>query len=147
MSKLYQVSENQVNSVDVLVGKRIRHGRWIAGISQSELAEKLCVSLSQLQEYEHGKARIPASSLFKAAEVFGVPVSYFFSVPRKNGIEPSVEPQKPSVNDVEETTLYECLVGNSDRLQLTDQQKIIALLQSRAEIELCCADTKYAPYG
>ncbi len=147
MPKMYLGLENHVNSVDILVGKRVRHGRWMAGTSQSELAEKLSITIHQVQEYEYGKARIEASTLFKIAQIFGVEVSYFFSIPEKNATVSSSNGQKLGVKDVEKADLQGHLAGSHDRLNPIEQQKIVTRLQSRAETDLCCASATHTSYG
>jgi transcriptional regulator with XRE-family HTH domain len=64
--------------VDVHVGQRLRLRRKLAGLSQTELGEKIGVTFQQLQKYESGANRISASRLFDLSRVLDVPVSYFF---------------------------------------------------------------------
>jgi transcriptional regulator with XRE-family HTH domain len=64
--------------VDVHVGKRVRHRRWMVGITQQQLAEKVGIKFQQIQKYETGMNRISASRLWDIADALGVPVSFFF---------------------------------------------------------------------
>ncbi len=64
--------------VDVHVGKRVRHRRWLVGITQQQLAEKVGIKFQQIQKYETGANRISASRLWDIGAVLGCPVSYFF---------------------------------------------------------------------
>lgn len=64
--------------VDVHVGKRIRHRRWIAGTTQQQLAEKVGIKFQQIQKYETGMNRVSASRLWDIAHALGVSVSFFF---------------------------------------------------------------------
>lgn len=64
--------------VDVHVGKRIRHRRWIGGTTQQQLAEQVGIKFQQIQKYETGMNRVSASRLWDIAQVLGVPVSFFF---------------------------------------------------------------------
>ena len=64
--------------VDVHVGKRIRHRRWMNGTTQQQLAEKVGIKFQQIQKYETGMNRVSASRLWDIARVLGVPVSFFF---------------------------------------------------------------------
>ena len=64
--------------VDVHVGKRIRHRRWMNGTTQQQLAEKVGIKFQQIQKYETGMNRVSASRLWDIAAVLGVPVSFFF---------------------------------------------------------------------
>lgn len=64
--------------VDVHVGKRVRHRRWLAGMTQQQLAESVGIKFQQIQKYETGMNRISASRLWDIAASLSVPVSYFF---------------------------------------------------------------------
>ncbi len=65
--------------VDVHVGKRIRHRRWMVGMTQQQLAEKVGIKFQQIQKYETGMNRVSASRLWDIAETLDVQVSFFFS--------------------------------------------------------------------
>lgn len=64
--------------VDVHVGKRVRHRRWMVGMTQQQLAAQVGIKFQQIQKYETGMNRISASRLWDIAETLGVPVQYFF---------------------------------------------------------------------
>jgi transcriptional regulator with XRE-family HTH domain len=64
--------------VDVHVGKRIRHRRWMNGTTQQQLAEAVGIKFQQIQKYETGMNRVSASRLWDIANVLNVPVSFFF---------------------------------------------------------------------
>ncbi|KJZ19713.1 helix-turn-helix domain-containing protein [Loktanella sp. S4079] len=64
--------------VDVHVGKRIRHRRWMNGTTQQQLAENVGIKFQQIQKYETGMNRVSASRLWDIAKVLDVPVSFFF---------------------------------------------------------------------
>jgi len=64
--------------VDVHVGKRIRHRRWLVGMTQQQLAEKVGIKFQQIQKYETGMNRVSASRLWDIAASLSVPVSFFF---------------------------------------------------------------------
>jgi len=64
--------------VDVHVGKRVRHRRWMVGMTQQQLAEKVGIKFQQIQKYETGMNRVSASRLWDIAEALDVPVGYFF---------------------------------------------------------------------
>ncbi len=66
------------HSVDVHVGKRIRHRRWMNGTTQQQLAEKVGIKFQQIQKYETGMNRVSASRLWDIAHSLGVPVAFFF---------------------------------------------------------------------
>ena len=64
--------------VDVHVGKRVRHRRWMAGMTQQQLAERVGIKFQQIQKYETGTNRISASRLWDISEALNVPVAFFF---------------------------------------------------------------------
>lgn len=73
--------------VDVHVGKRIRHRRWLAGMTQQQLAESVGIKFQQIQKYETGANRVSASRLWDIAKSMEVDVAFFF-----DGIEEAKMP-------------------------------------------------------
>ena len=66
------------HGVDVHVGKRIRHRRWMIGMTQQQLADKVGIKFQQIQKYETGMNRVSASRLWDIAAALDVPVSFLF---------------------------------------------------------------------
>ena len=66
------------HKVDIHVGQKLRQRRWLIGMTQQTLAEKVGIKFQQIQKYETGANRVSASRLWDIAEVLGVPTSYFF---------------------------------------------------------------------
>ena len=64
--------------VDVHVGKRIRHRRWMVGMTQQQLAEKVGIKFQQIQKYETGMNRVSASRLWDIANSTDVTIGFFF---------------------------------------------------------------------
>ncbi len=64
--------------VDAHVGKRIRNRRWLIGMTQQQLAEKVGIKFQQIQKYETGMNRVSASRLWDIADAMNLPVSFFF---------------------------------------------------------------------
>lgn len=64
--------------VDIHVGKRIRHRRWMIGVTQQQLADKVGIKFQQIQKYETGMNRVSASRLWDIADTLGVEISFFF---------------------------------------------------------------------
>jgi transcriptional regulator with XRE-family HTH domain len=64
--------------VDVHVGKRVRHSRWMVGMTQQQLADKVGIKFQQIQKYETGMNRISASRLWDISDALGVAINYFF---------------------------------------------------------------------
>ncbi|PIP01263.1 Uncharacterized HTH-type transcriptional regulator Smed_0045 [uncultured Pleomorphomonas sp.] len=66
------------NPIDIHVGSRVRMRRFLVGMTQGKLAEQLGITFQQVQKYEKGTSRISASRLQTIANVFEVPVGFFF---------------------------------------------------------------------
>ena len=64
--------------VDAHVGKRIRHRRWMVGLTQQQLADKVGIKFQQIQKYETGMNRVSASRLWDIADAMGVTIAFFF---------------------------------------------------------------------
>ena len=64
--------------VDAHVGQKLRHRRWLAGMTQQQLGEAVGIKFQQIQKYETGMNRISASRLWDLSRALDVPVSFFF---------------------------------------------------------------------
>jgi transcriptional regulator with XRE-family HTH domain len=84
--------------VDVHVGKRIRHRRWLVGITQQQLAEAVGIKFQQIQKYETGMNRVSASRLWDIAEALSVPVSFFFEGLGDESLQTEADQELP--NDI-----------------------------------------------
>jgi len=62
----------------VHVGQRMRHRRWMLGITQRRLSKLVGVKFEQIRKYEAGASRISASTMRNIAAALEVSVSYFF---------------------------------------------------------------------
>ena len=71
-------AERSIISTDAYVGSRIRIRRKKLGLSQEKLAERIGISMQQVQKYESGINRVSASRLQQISDTLGVAVSHFF---------------------------------------------------------------------
>ena len=85
--------------VDVYVGKRIRHRRWMNGTTQQQLAENVGIKFQQIQKYEIGSNRIAASRLFELAQIFDLSPAYFFDGLHE-GAQSDTAPRDPGMEIV-----------------------------------------------
>jgi transcriptional regulator with XRE-family HTH domain len=111
--------------VDVHVGKRVRHRRWLTGMTQQQLAEQVGIKFQQIQKYETGANRVSASRLWDIAEALDVPVSFFFE-----GLD---EKDKEAV---EKTAVPVDLMGDKEALDLVRSYYSIPENQRRRLFEL-----------
>lgn len=111
--------------VDVHVGKRVRHRRWLIGMTQQQLAEQVGIKFQQIQKYETGANRVSASRLWDIADTLGVPVSFFFE-----GLE---EAQKP---ENAKSAVPADLMGDKEALDLVRSYYAIPENQRRRLFDL-----------
>ena len=67
------------NSVDVLVGRRLRARRRLLGYSQQTLGDACGVTFQQIHKYEAAVCKMSVLMLWKLARALDVEVSYFFA--------------------------------------------------------------------
>ncbi len=65
-------------SIDVHVGQRVRQRRWMLGMTQQQLCDRVGIKFQQIQKYETGANRISASLIRHIAAAMEVPVTLFF---------------------------------------------------------------------
>lgn len=70
--------KNNSNSLDILIGKRIRLRRQNLAYSQDKLGQMIGLTFQQIQKYESGKNRISASRLWELSQILNIPINYFF---------------------------------------------------------------------
>ena len=111
--------------VDVHVGKRIRHRRWLVGMTQQQLAEKVGIKFQQIQKYETGANRVSASRLWDISETLDVPVSFFFE-----GLDDS------QTSGMNEEQLPADLLGDKEAMELIRSYYAIPENQRRRLFDL-----------
>ncbi len=111
--------------VDVHVGKRIRHRRWLVGMTQQNLAECVGIKFQQIQKYETGANRVSASRLWDIADALGVEISFFFEGLDAESSENTVGDSVPSD-----------LMGDKEALDLVRSYYAIPENQRRRLFEL-----------
>jgi len=123
------VAKDGPHPIDVFVGRRARERRTLEGMSQTAVAEKLGLTFQQLQKYERGHNRISASRLYELAQIFDVPVSYFYE---------EMETSKAAPSRDETLTKRETLELVKAYYKITDpavRDSIRRLVQAAAKLE------------
>ena len=110
--------------VDVHVGKRVRHRRWLIGMTQQQLAEQVGIKFQQIQKYETGANRVSASRLWDIADALQVPVAFFFE---------GIEDEKEAVNGA---AVPADIMGDKEALDLVRSYYAIPENQRRRLFEL-----------
>jgi len=67
-----------ITPIDLYLAKKLRQIRIDTGMSQEELGDLAGLTFQQIQKYEAGKNRIPASRLFEFSQILQRPLADFF---------------------------------------------------------------------
>ena len=67
-----------ITPIDLYLAKKLRQIRIESGMSQEELGDLAGLTFQQIQKYEAGKNRIPASRLFEFSQILQHPLADFF---------------------------------------------------------------------
>ncbi len=84
--------------IDVHVGKRVRHRRWMLGMTQQQLGDRVGIKFQQIQKYETGMNRISASRLWDIAQAMDASISFFFE--GLDGAESAEHPAAAQIGDL-----------------------------------------------
>lgn len=114
--------------VDVHVGKRVRHRRWMVGMTQQQLGDIVGIKFQQIQKYETGMNRISASRLWDIAQALDVSISFFFE-----GLEDEAAPSTQTAADLPERG---DLLADKEALELVRSYYAIPEAQRRRLFDL-----------
>ncbi len=122
--------------VDLHVGKRLRHRRWMIGMTQQQLAGAVGIKFQQIQKYESGANRVSASRLWDLAQALSVPVSFFFEGLEDQGVASEAD-----------ETLNPDLLGDKETLELVRAYYALDEEPRRRLLELTKALTEQGSGG
>jgi len=115
------------------IGKKIKELRLAKGLTLKDLSEKSDLSIGYISQVERGIASIAVTSLEKIAQVLGVDLSYFFTLPKKH--EASVlRSYEHQVFSVEESRYYFRLANDIEGTIL--EPMLISLLPNQTMDEI-----------
>ncbi len=117
--------------VDVHVGKRVRHRRWMVGMTQQQLGEAVGIKFQQIQKYETGMNRVSASRLWDISKALDVDVRFFFE-----GIEEGVTDSAPEAAVTEGKNMQGDLLADKEALELVRSYYAIPENQRRKLFDL-----------
>lgn len=112
--------------VDIYVGQRVRQRRWMAGMTQQQLGNRVGVKFQQIQKYEMGTNRISASRLWDIASALAVPIAFFFDDVKERLARPD-ESQGDILNEKEAQELirFYCSIPETQRRPLLDLARLL----------------------
>jgi len=113
--------------VDIHVGKRIRHRRWLAGMTQQQLAQAVGIKFQQIQKYETGANRVSASRLWDIADALDVDVSFFFE---------GLGAEQKANADTKDSSVPADILGDKEALELVRSYYSIPENQRRRLFDL-----------
>lgn len=103
---LFLVISMEINKK--LIGKRIKHRREVAGLSQEQLAERLNLSKNHISSIECGKSLLTTKSLISLCNILGGTPDYYLIgeiVPETDAITILIQHLSPN----EQRILYRLL--------------------------------------
>ncbi|MEM9319254.1 MAG: helix-turn-helix transcriptional regulator [Pseudomonadota bacterium] len=114
--------------VDIHVGKRVRHRRWMVGMTQQQLATKVGIKFQQIQKYETGMNRVSASRLWDIASALEVDIGYFFDGLSEIGLAASGDPNATMIGEKEALDLIRCYyaIPEAQRRRLFDLARVLS---------------------
>jgi transcriptional regulator with XRE-family HTH domain len=113
--------------VDVHVGKRIRHRRWMVGMTQQQLADSVGIKFQQIQKYETGMNRVSASRLWDIARTLSVPINFFFEgLGADTDSEPSLETDLLANKEAMELVRAYYAIPEAQRKRLFDLARVLS---------------------
>lgn len=112
--------------VDVHVGKRVRHRRWMVGMTQQQLAQKVGIKFQQIQKYETGMNRISASRLWDIAHALNVPVAFFFEGLKTGEEEANSTPDMMADKEAMELVRSYYAIPENQRRRLFDLARVLS---------------------
>ena len=115
------------NTIDAMIGARIRARRLIAQMSQSDLGKALGLTFQQIQKYELGVNRVGAARLYEIAQIFAVPVSHFYE-----GLDESESLEAPSRDSVDINVAL-MRIADPDQRSFATRLAVVVLDQFRTD--------------
>ncbi len=113
--------------VDVHVGKRIRHRRWMVGMTQQQLADSVGIKFQQIQKYETGMNRVSASRLWDIARTLGVSIGFFFEGLNGETPETAVETDILANKEAMELVRAYYAIPEAQRKRLFDLARVLSV--------------------
>jgi transcriptional regulator with XRE-family HTH domain len=112
--------------VDAHVGKRIRHRRWMVGMTQQQLADKVGIKFQQIQKYETGMNRVSASRLWDIADSLGVQIAFFFEGLAENETAQSSQGDMMADKEALELVRSYYAIPEAQRRRLFDLARVLS---------------------
>jgi transcriptional regulator with XRE-family HTH domain len=112
------------------MGVRLQNRRLQLGLTASAVAAHVGVSADTYEQYEQGEAQLPATMLAEIAELFKVPLFYFFQdLPLES---PTTEHEEPTAVLTVATPAdrASALVADFQKLEWQAQQYLLMLAQA-----------------
>ncbi len=116
--------------VDAHVGQRLRHRRWMMGLTQQQLAALVGVRFQQIQKYESGVNRVSASRLWDLSQALSVSVAFFFDGLEEEEGKPASTDISPPAEDVMEERETVELVRSYYGIETESRRYLLDLIKS-----------------
>lgn len=133
-SQCEQKKSDSQNRLWLNIGRRLQFRREQIGISLLRASGQLGVTPEEYEAYERGDCLIPAKELAQVAELFAVPVFYFFETLEMADEKPEPAPSQPgsvyTVATGSERVI--ALVDDFEKLDFARQQLLLLVARALA---------------
>lgn len=119
-------AKGKADHIDHLVGRKLKLRRMMLGMSQSDIANAVDVSIQQVQKYEKATNRISSGKLHAFAKFLKVPISYFFNDTNDVGTA--------TKNLAEDAAKYHVDKKSNDP-QIVSEKEVVSLIKAFSEIK------------
>ncbi|MFY0689058.1 MAG: helix-turn-helix transcriptional regulator [Cyclobacteriaceae bacterium] len=71
-------TKGKSTNIDIILGQNLKEFRTLNGLSQDKLGALVNVSFQQIQKYEQGQNRIPASRLYEFSQILNISLAQLY---------------------------------------------------------------------
>lgn len=111
---MVMAAETKKKNIDVDIGRRIKNARLMMRMTQSDIATRLGVTVTQIYKYEHGQNSLSAEKLQQFSKILNIPVSNLF--------EPSTTGEQDG-----EHPFFTAIANNRGKILADDVSQLIQL--------------------
>lgn len=139
------------DATDLHLGRRLRQRRWMLGLTQSQVGERVGIKFQQVQKYETGQNRISASRLWDLARALDVPVSHFYDGLQSAPEDQAATPETPAEIDAASVS---SVLTDREAVELlrayftlpdTPRRRLLEFIRSFARLEALGGGAEAAP--
>ncbi len=145
LAKKKEVTKTPVVSLEEYMGNRLRVGRKVLGLTQSDIAKMCGISFQQVQKYESGKNQMSAHWILTFAKILKQNAMYSFDGYMGSYTDSSQPYRVPGFADDEEKFVFYNELAKDDTINLvlnfsrikdaSARKRILDLVESLGDVK------------